>query len=530
MEQQNYLNTSSQSIEHHRCDRPSEATLAAATTASPPLPHLEIAKAHQVLGAVCVRQQNWEDALQHFATAISLAPTIAELHYQAGQILAQVGRRDDAIQALRQALTLNPESDVISTALHELLADTPALQHPSTATSEGQPLEPVADPSQIVPWSQRPLNDPPDTPDLAQADKLRRLIEPPPDQSVNHLPPHEAIAPHNRNHQFDQWLHQAQSSLIVSLSDSNRLGVISSYDEQTSVLLRPMSEPLALAAQRQWLAIAQPHGVTLFADTPELATQSHDALLLPRMTYFTGNLGIQELAFGDDGLWLVSAQFDCLALLHPDYSCVPRWRSPLSTELQPDQCCHFSGVALQDGDPAYVTAFAATTEPMGWQHRSNAGVIFHVETGDVVLQEQAFPNSPRWHDGALWWLNGGTGELLRLDVESRQKEVIGAFPGFVSGLAIVDGYALIGVSQRSPWNHAATSSSLPYAEQSTGIALVNLRSGQWQGWLDMPHAESVKNLIVLPSMRHPRLIEPERPAIKQAITTPEGRFWLPYQA
>ena len=59
------------------------------------------------------------------------------------------------------------------------------------------------------------------------------------------------------------------------------------------------------------------------------------------------------------------------------------------------------------------------------------------------------PHPPRWHDGRLWLLNSGTGELGWTNCGTFQP--LCALPGFVRGLAFHQGFALAGLSSlRSP--------------------------------------------------------------------------------
>jgi hypothetical protein len=52
----------------------------------------------------------------------------------------------------------------------------------------------------------------------------------------------------------------------------------------------------------------------------------HDACFLPRSCHVTGDIGVHEMAWLGDELWVVNTRFSCLCALHPDYSFVPRWQ------------------------------------------------------------------------------------------------------------------------------------------------------------------------------------------------------------
>ena len=56
------------------------------------------------------------------------------------------------------------------------------------------------------------------------------------------------------------------------------------------------------------------------------------------------------------------------------------------------------------------------------------------------------PHSPRLHDGRLWLLNSGTGELGFVDPSAGRFEPVAFCPGYARGLAFVGDYAVIGLS------------------------------------------------------------------------------------
>ena len=78
----------------------------------------------------------------------------------------------------------------------------------------------------------------------------------------------------------------------------------------------------------------------------------HDACYLPRSCHVTGNIGVHELAWAGDELWVVNTRFSCLCTLDPDYSFVPRWRPPFVSALAAEDRCHLNGLAVADGGPA----------------------------------------------------------------------------------------------------------------------------------------------------------------------------------
>jgi len=71
---------------------------------------LQRARLHYLLGAVQVFQARDEAAIQHFATAVELDPSLADAHVKLGNGLARTGRLDEAVERFTLALELDPEA------------------------------------------------------------------------------------------------------------------------------------------------------------------------------------------------------------------------------------------------------------------------------------------------------------------------------------------------------------------------------------------------------------------------------------
>ncbi|MGB5715418.1 MAG: DUF4915 domain-containing protein, partial [Waterburya sp.] len=141
---------------------------------------------------------------------------------------------------------------------------------------------------------------------------------------------------------FQTWLAQSGGSLAISTYQAGKVAMVGWNGQQVTLLLRQFTKPMGMALQGNRLALATKHQVLLFADAPNLATHyrldqpgRYDSLYLPRAAYFTGELNVHDLAFADDGLWLVNTRFSCLAALSDEFTFVPRWQPPFISELTP---------------------------------------------------------------------------------------------------------------------------------------------------------------------------------------------------
>ncbi len=127
---------------------------------------------------------------------------------------------------------------------------------------------------------------------------------------------------------------------------------------QLSLLMCQFNKAMGLAVAPGKMAVATQHEITLLANAPLLASDllptqrgRYDALYLPRVTYYTGDLNVHDVAFGDDGLWFVNSRFSCLSALSSDFSFEPRWQPRFISELVPEDRCHLNGLAMVHRKP-----------------------------------------------------------------------------------------------------------------------------------------------------------------------------------
>src|SRR3954464_15559413 len=189
---------------------------------------------------------------------------------------------------------------------------------------------------------------------------------------------------------FVALLHELGASLLVSTYQANKLLAVRADGAGLSTLVRTFDRPMGLAAGGRRLALGTRGQVWVYRDAPDIAPRvepvgRHDACYLPRTCHMTGDIGVHEMAWAGDELWVVSTRFSCLCTLSPDYSFVPRWRPPFVTGLAPDDRCHLNGLGLRDGRPRYVTALGATDDAAGWrENKARGGVLIDVPSGEVI--------------------------------------------------------------------------------------------------------------------------------------------------
>ena len=351
---------------------------------------------------------------------------------------------------------------------------------------------------------------------------------------------------------FQAWMSRGGGSLAVTTYQAGKVAMLG-WDErarQVTLLLRQFNKPLGLAVRGPAIALATRHEVTLFANAPLLAHDylenqpgRYDALYLPRAAYYTGDVNVHDVAFGattaagrepapanEAGLWVVNSRFSCLSWLSREYSFVPRWKPPFVGEIVPEDRCHLNGLAMVDGRPGYVTALGETNEPGAWRaNKAAGGLLLHVDSNQVVLRGLSMPHSPRWHDGRLWVLNSGAGELWVVDPKRGTHDVVCALPGYLRGLCFVGGsYAVVGLCQiREKHIFGGLPVQQRHAKLLCGVAVIDLRTGRPEAMFEFTSGcQELYDVQFLPGVRRPMILNLEREAARQAFTAPEFSYWL----
>lgn len=335
---------------------------------------------------------------------------------------------------------------------------------------------------------------------------------------------------------FIEWLSQAGGTLAVTTYQADKVALIGWDGRQVILLLRQFPRPMGLAVHGRRLALATRHAVLLFADAPTLAASypetepgRYDGLYLPRALHLTGDLNLHDLAFAGEELWLVNTRFSCLATLSAEQSFVPRWQPRFLSALAPEDRCHLNGLALVDDRPGYVTVLGETDSAGAWRaNRAAGGSLIDVPTGEPILRGLSMPHSPRWHQGKLWLLSSGTGELWQVDVRTRTHTALGLLPGYARGLCFVGDHAVIGLSQI---REKHTFGGLPLQQRQAslvcGVAVLSLQTGQLVGLLEFTAGcREIYDVQFLPGLRRPTILNLEREASWHAVITSEASYWI----
>ena len=111
-----------------------------------------------------------------------------------------------------------------------------------------------------------------------------------------------------------ELLRQAGCSVLVSTYQAGKLIAVRADGDRANTHFRNFDTPMGLAHDRGRLAIGTKLHVWEFHNQPEVARQldppgRHDACFLPRYAQVTGQIGIHEIAWAGDELWIVNTRF-----------------------------------------------------------------------------------------------------------------------------------------------------------------------------------------------------------------------------
>ena len=330
--------------------------------------------------------------------------------------------------------------------------------------------------------------------------------------------------------QFPEWLAEQGVSLAFTTYQSGKLFFVGrKSDGKLSIHERTFNRCMGLTGDGQTLWMSSLYQLWRFENAlaPGDTHQGHDRLYVPQLGYTTGDLDIHDVATDGRGRPLfVATLFSCLGTVSDSHSFAPFWNPPFITRLAAEDRCHLNGLAMRGGQPAYVTAVAATDVADGWrEHRRDGGVVIDVATGDIVCRGLSMPHSPRLRGNRLYVVNSGTGHFGQVDLVRGVFEPIAFCPGYARGLAFADRFAVVGLSLPRADNKTfaglALGETLAAKNVSArcAILVIDLRSGDIVHWLQIQGiVEELYDVILLPGVVRPMAFGFESDEIRRVIT------------
>lgn len=325
---------------------------------------------------------------------------------------------------------------------------------------------------------------------------------------------------------------QLDCTLAISTYQAGKVVLISAVDENNLIQLpRNFNKAMGIAVKGHQLAVATKNEVVVLGNAPGLApnyTQNqYDGLYVPRATYYTGEIDLHDMEWGNQGLYAVNTRFSCISLINDRFSFEPVWHPHFITDLDPVDRCHLNGMVMQEGKPKYVTALGVSNTEKGWRSGvEKGGVLMDVDSNEIIVKGLAMPHSPRLFDGELYALMSATGELVKIDTDKGSYEVITTFDGFVRGMDKIGDYLFIGLSKLR--QNSSGFRDLPIAKKAlhSGVEVIHLPTGASVASLTyQASVEELYDVKMLPNMRRPGIMDVNKEEHRQALVTPSDNYW-----
>lgn len=255
------------------------------------------------------------------------------------------------------------------------------------------------------------------------------------------------------------------------------------------------------------------------------ANDVHDKVYVPRNMQTTGNVDIHELGIRENGkIVFVNTRYSCLCEPSVTHSFKPIWKPEFISKLAPEDRCHLNGLAMVDGEPKYVTAVCRSDVVDGWRgRRHDGGIVIDIESNEILIDGLSMPHSPRFHDGKLWVLNSGSGELGWINPSDKEFMAVAFFPGFLRGLAFHNNYAFVTLSKPRHGRFEGLELDQKLQEKDAdawcGIQIVSLANGDVAEWLRFDGAiTELFDICVLPGVKNPITLGPQSAEIRNFLT------------
>jgi uncharacterized protein (TIGR03032 family) len=333
-----------------------------------------------------------------------------------------------------------------------------------------------------------------------------------------------------------ELLNSLGCTLALSTYQAGKLIFLSAADQEKIIQLpRTFNKPMGIAVhpEKEKIALACKSDVHVFQNSKELAWHypkspgKYDSLYLPRMSYKTSYLDLHDLAFGKDNLYAVNTLFSCISTLSDEYNFTPYWKPKFITEIASEDRCHLNGMALENGKPKYVSCFNQGNTAQSWrQNITETGVIIDVDTDELVAEGLAMPHTPKLINGTLYVLMSATGELVKINTETGEKETILKLDSFVRGMDVCGEFLFIGLSKLRKNSKTFAHLMNNFSRNRAGVAIFHLPSGAFVGEIQYhTSVEEIYEVKVIPNTVRPNILNPESEDCNRAVSIPSTTFW-----
>ncbi len=332
--------------------------------------------------------------------------------------------------------------------------------------------------------------------------------------------------------QFPEWMAEHKVSFAFTTYEVGKLFLIGlKPDGRLSIFERTFNRCMGLCVAGDSLWMSSLYQLWRFENAlPQGGGhEGFDRLYVPRVGYTTGDVDIHDIGVDAAGRPVfVNTLFSCLATVSDKASFSPLWKPKFISRLAAEDRCHLNGLAMDGGQPRYVTAVSQTDVGDGWRdRRRDGGSVIDVESGEIIASGLSMPHSPRVHDGRLWLHDSGSGRFGWIDLQRGAFNEIAFLPGYLRGLAFHRDFAIAATS-RPRANRTFSGLALDDAlagkgvDARCGLHVIDLRSGDVVHWLRLEGiVTELYDVVTLPAVQRPMALGFRTDQIRRTLTIGE---------
>lgn len=334
------------------------------------------------------------------------------------------------------------------------------------------------------------------------------------------------------SYSFSKVLHQLKSTLVISTYQAEKVILLSAPSSNELIQLpRNFNSPMGLAFDKNRLAIAtKTNIITLSSIDKRVLLQkqnTYDAYFVPTASFYTGYSHLHDIAFGKDKLYAINTNFSILGTVNIDYNFTPYWKPSFIKTISGGDQCHLNGLAMENGEPSYVTAFATTDAPKGWKNTDfKQGVLINIKTNKIVQKNLNIPHSPRSYKEKIYFLESATSKLNEYNPKTKKTNTIIKLNGFTRGMDIIEDIAFIGISKIRPSSSIFNRLKYENNEYNAGVIAVNLQTKKIVGKIEyLNDVNEIYDIKILPNIRKANIVGLNDEQF-DAISMPNSGFWI----
>lgn len=328
---------------------------------------------------------------------------------------------------------------------------------------------------------------------------------------------------------FADWLRASKTSMAFTSYQTGQLFLVGVMPNGTvSFNQQNFTRAMGVSYQPGRLYLGALHQIWRLENMlrpGQVGNKNFDMVLVPRNAQTTGDVDVHEVGTDPAGrVIFVNTKYSCLATLDLSQSFRPIWKPKFISKLAPEDRCHLNGMAMDGGKPRYVTAVSRSDVVTGWRERRHeGGVLIEVATDRVVTDQLSMPHSPRVYGDHVLALDSGRGQIIRIDPTTGERTDIAFCPGFLRGMSIHNGHAMVTVSKPRNGTFAGLALDGAMADRDAepwcGVLIVNLASGDIVEWVKLDgFITELFDVTAMPNVVCPMSIGPDTLEIRSTIT------------